>query len=338
MQKSIRIAEKEVANGLRPFLVAEIGINHNGSMTVAKKTILAAKDAGADAVKFQFFRKGLLINPYVKEGIPVIKILSKYSLTDKMVVELKEFCDKAGVLFFATPFDPGAVDILERLDVGLYKIASGDIVNPPLLERTVRTGKPILCSTGASDLREVDAAVKVLKRNKAGFCLLHCVSLYPAPLEEMNLRTVPFYAKRYGCVSGLSDHTIGSTAAEWAVGLGAAVIEKHFTLDRKLPGPDHALSMNPKELKAFREKSDLLIRAIGTEGKTVLEAELKGNTWGRRSPVCVKALKKGERLTPDHITLLRPQTGLPASVWKSLIGKRAKRDISEGTMLSREDA
>jgi sialic acid synthase SpsE len=252
-----------------------------------------------------------------------------------MAAELKEFSDKAGILWFATPFDPGAVDIMERLDVGLYKIASGDIVNEPLMKRIVRTGKPILCSTGATTLKEVDVAVGLLKKNRTGFCLLHCVSLYPAALERMNLRTVPFYAKRYGCPSGLSDHTIGSTAAEAAVVLGAAVIEKHFTLDRKLPGPDHQLSMNPKELKAFREKADQLVKASGKEEKIVLEDELKGNVWGRRSPVCVKSLKKGERITSDHVALLRPMTGLPATAYSRIVGRSAKEDIPEGTIFRR---
>lgn len=333
----LEVGGVRLRNGGRPFLVAEVGINHNGSVGLAKRMVLAAKEAGADAVKFQFFRKGRLVNPYLDGSGPVLRVLERCVLSDSAMGEVKRYADRAGILWFATIFDPGGVEVLERLEVGLYKVASGDIVNAPLLERVVRTGKPVLCSTGAATREEVDRAVRVLRRGRGGFGLLHCVSLYPAPLERMNLRTVPYYARRYACVAGLSDHTRGTEAAEWAVVLGAAVVEKHFTVDRSLPGPDQRLSMTPEGFRRLRRRLDRIVEALGEETKTVLEEELRGNFWGRRSPVCVKALRRGERITAEHIDLLRPQAGLPATAWRRLLGRRSRRDIAEGELFGERD-
>lgn len=331
------VAGRTVRNGGRPFLVAEVGINHNGSVRLAERMIAAAKEAGADAVKFQFLRRGRLVNPGLRESGPVLKVLDRCVLPDGAMGRLKRFADRVGLVWFATVFDEEAVGILEGWGVELYKVASGDVVNRPLLERVVRTGRPVLCSTGAATLREVDAAVGVLSRSRGGFGLLHCVSLYPAPLERMNLRTVPYLARRYGCVSGLSDHTAGSEAAEWSVALGAAVVEKHFTLDKGLPGPDHRLSVTPKELARLRRRLDLVVQAVGVEGKRVLEEEVEGHFWGRRSPVAARALRRGERVGREDVVLLRPQAGLPTSAWGRLVGRRVRRDIGAGELFREGD-
>jgi len=333
----LNINGKIVSNWHRPFLVAEIGINHNGSLSLAKKTIIAAKESGADAVKFQFFRKGFLINPYLKESTPVIKILEKNALTEKMIRDIKLFCDKIGILFFATVFDLKGVDILESLNVSLYKIASGDINNLSLIEKVAKTKKPVVLSTGASILKEVDRAVSILKKYKTKFCLLHCVSLYPAPLEKMNLKTISFFFKRYKMPSGLSDHTVGIKASEWAVSLGAAMIEKHFTLNRSLKGPDHKLSLDPEGFSSLCKTVELMFKTFGEEKKSVLNEELQSHMWGRRSPVAIKKINKSERISDENVILLRPQKGLSAEYLKNIIGKKAKIDIPEGTIFNKEN-
>ena len=324
-------------NSLRPFLIAEAGINHNGSLAIAKKMILAAKEAGADAVKFQYFQKDRLINPYIKDSIAVIKILSKYFMTEKFAREVKLFGDKAGIPCFFTAFDVGAVDVLEKLEVKYYKLASGDIVNLYLQEKVCRTGKPVIFSAGAATLAETDKAFNHMKKINKDLSLLHCISLYPAQPAEMNLKTIPFLAKRYGIPVGLSDHTMGEISVLAAVALGARIIEKHFTLDRKMAGPDQQLSCNPVEFKKIRQGLDSCATAVGVPGKFPLERELKGNEWGRRSIVAVADIAAGNRIGASDIDLLRPMRGLPASEFGHVAGKKAKRNIKKGEWISDGD-
>ena len=337
MNKKIKIGGRVIENFGRPFLVAEAGINHNGDMKLAKKMIVAAGKAGADAVKFQFFQDGKLINPYIKESSAVIKILSKYSLTPPQVRDLKKFADKAGVLFFVTPFDLKAVEFCRTLEMPIYKIASGDINNFLLLEAVAKTKRPVFFSTGASTLKETDTAFGIMKRWNEALVPLHCVSLYPAQPFEMNLRTIPFFLERYRVPAGLSDHTLGTRVMEWAAVLGASVIEKHFTLDRKLKGPDHQLSVTPEELKKARVAMDEIALSLGQTGKKPDPKELKGNYWGRRSFVCVKKIAKGEEVSITNVEPLRPQKGLPASAGFNLLGRRTKRPIKEGEFIRIED-
>jgi N,N'-diacetyllegionaminate synthase len=306
-------------------------------MALAKKMILAARDAGADAVKFQFFQDGKLVNPYIKESSGVIGILSKYSLTPAKVKELKRYSDKARMLFFVTPFDLDAVDFCASLDMKVYKIASGDINNFLLLEAVAKTKKPVFFSSGAASLKETDTAFGIMKRWNDSLVPLHCVSLYPAAAGEMNLRTIPFFQERYRVPVGLSDHTLGTQVMEWATVLGAAVIEKHFTLDRKLKGPDHQLSVMPDELKIIRKTTDQIVASLGKTGKHPDAKELKGNYWGRRSFVAVKKIAEDEEITVRNIEPLRPQKGLPASAAFTLVGRRAKRTVKEGEFVRLED-
>ncbi len=321
----------------KPYLIAECGINHNGSLAIAKKMILEAKKAGADAVKFQYFQKDRLINPYVQDATGVIKILSQYFMTAKFARDVKVFSDKAGITCFFTPFDVDAVDVLEKLDMKLYKIASGDIVNHHLQEKICKTGKPVIFSTGAATLKETDEAFHFMKKRTQDLCVLHCVSLYPAKPDEMNLRTVPFLSKRYGIVAGLSDHTMGDVSAVVSVGLGGKVVEKHFTLDRNMSGPDQKLSCNPKELAALRKSLDEAFLTLGKQGKTPLKKELEGNEWGRRSIVAVKDIAKGNVINAEDLDLLRPRRGLSAEEFGLVIGKKAKRNITVGEWISKKD-
>ena len=337
MKKNLTIAGRKIANFERPFLVAEAGINHNGSLALAKKMIVAARDAGADAVKFQFFQDNKLINPYIKESTAVIRILSKYSLTPEKVRELKKFSDKAKMLFFVTPFDLKAAAFCETLDMRLYKIASGDINNFLLLEAVAKTKKPVFFSTGAASLKEVDTAFGIMKRWNETLVPLHCVSLYPAQPGEMNLRTLTFFQERYRVPVGLSDHSLGTKVMEWAGVLGAAVIEKHFTLDRNLEGPDQKLSVNPAELEQTRRTIDEIVTSLGQTGKKPDPKELKGNYWGRRSFVAVKKIDPDDEITVQNMEPLRPQKGLPASSAFNLLGRKAKRTIKEGEFIRLED-
>jgi sialic acid synthase SpsE len=321
----------------KPYLIAECGINHNGSLATAKRMIQEAKKAGADAVKFQYFQKDRLINPYVEDATGVIKILSKYFMTEKFAREVKLHSDKVGMTCFFTPFDVDAVDVLEKLGMELYKIASGDIVNPLLQERVCRTGKPVILSTGAATLEETDQAVRFMRKRARDLALLHCVSLYPAKTEEMNLLTISFLAKRFGTIVGLSDHSMDDAASVVSIALGGMIVEKHFTLDKKMSGPDHRLSANPAEFALLRKRLDSVFAGLGHAGKHPLHQELKGHEWGRRSIVVLRDVKKGERIQSADLDLLRPRRGLGSEAWFHVVGQRAKRDLRRGEWIRKGD-
>lgn len=337
MRKKINVAGKVIADFTRPFLVAECGINHNGSMALAKKMILAARDNGADAVKFQFFRNGHLINPYLAESNDIIKILSKVGLTAEQVRELKLFSDKAGIIFFATAFDPETVDVLDRLDVPLIKIASGDINNFMLLEKAARTKRPVIFSTGASTKSEVRTAFEFMRKWDDSLCVLHCVSMYPALPQQMQLQNIMDLRKQLGVPAGLSDHTAGLDACYASAAIGAAVIEKHFTLSRGMKGPDQKLSTEPAELKKIRETIDMISLMFDKNERKPLRQEIKGNYWGRRSLVAARNIGKGTRFGDENVSALRPVKGLPASAWIDIKGRKAKRDIREGSFIRKGD-
>lgn len=321
----------------KPYLIAECGINHNGSLATAKKMIQEAKKSGADAVKFQYFQKDKLINPYVEDATGVIKILSKYFMTEKFAREVKLHSDKVGITCFFTPFDVDAVDVLEKLGMELYKIASGDIVNPCLQEKVCKTGKPVILSAGAATLKETDRAMGFMRKRTKDLALLHCVSLYPAKTEEMNLMTIPFLAKRYGTVVGLSDHSMDDAAALVSTALGGMIVEKHFTLDRKMSGPDQQLSANPAEFVLLRKRLDRVYAGLGHVGKFPNQQELKGNEWGRRSIVVVRDVSKGQCIEEKDLDLLRPRRGLGSEEWTRVVGQRAKRDLRIGEWIRKGD-
>lgn len=314
------------------FCVAELSANHGGNKAIALETIKAAAQAGADAIKIQ---------TYTPDTITLKTIKDLYELYQEAMTpwewhsDLKEAAESYGLIFFSTPFDFTAVDFLEKLEVPIYKIASFEIIDIPLVRRVAQTGKPVIISTGMASLEEIEAAVNACHaENNHDIALLRCVSAYPAPLEDMNLRSLE-KLKEFGTVMGLSDHTLDGVAAITAVALGAKIIEKHFILDRKLGGPDASFSLEPAEFKSMVTQIRAVEKALGVPrfGPSLSEQASFGL---RRSLFVVKDLKKGEVITYEHIRSVRPALGLSPALLPMILGKIAKKDIQSGTPLCDE--
>lgn len=269
MPSSVRIGQREVGDGLPTFVVAEVGINHGGNVEIAKRLIAAAAKSGAEAVKFQTYRT----EKRVTRDSPIFDILKKCELGEAAHRELARTARDAGIHFFSTPFDPESVELLESLDVPAYKIASFDIVNLSLIRSAAAKGRPLIVSRGMASAVEIDRAIEVMDTARAGYVLLHCVSAYPLKPEDANLRTIATLKRRYACPVGYSDHTIGVEVPVLAVAAGACAIEKHFTLDRNTPGPDHALSADPKDLATMVQRIRALEPILGLGEIRRLEAE-----------------------------------------------------------------
>ncbi len=267
-----------------PFLVAEIGLNHNNDIEIGKRTIEAAAKSGAKAVKFQTYHTDFFISRDIDDAKPLYEIFKRYELNEEKHRIFQKIALDNGLVFFSTPLDPGSVDFLVSLGVPALKIASGDIVNSELLAKAASTGLPIFLSTGASTLLEVIRAMEFLKDcNVKSLCLMHCISLYPPPYKMMNMRTISFYHDLTDGPIGFSDHSQGSIAPIMAVTLGASVIEKHFTLDKNLPGPDHKISADPHELKQISESIRIAYEMRGNRGKLLSSMEEESHYLGRRS-------------------------------------------------------
>lgn len=343
----VRLGGRAVGAGRPAFLVAEAGINHNGSLRTALRMVDAAARARVDAVKFQVFTAEELVDPEAvippPAGDPSARprlladLLRGLSLDDGEVRRVKRRCDERGVAFLATPFDLPHVRLLDELDVVAFKVGSGDVTNVPMLEAMARTRRPVILSTGMSTVKEIDEAVRVLRAGRAPVVLLHCRSSYPAPFEGLRLRAMGTLARRYGAPVGFSDHTLGIEASIAAVALGACVIEKHFTLDRRQQGPDHAMSIEPDEL-------DRLVRSVRN-----VEAALVGASVGygpdergirsaaRRGIVARVGIRRGQAITADMLAVRRPCAGLHPRYWGTVVGSTAARDIAANAPISRRD-
>lgn len=343
----IKIGKRKIGKGHPVFVVAEMSGNHNHSFRKALKIIDAAAAAGADAIKLQTYTPDTLTIKSDKKwfriggkglwsGHTLYGLYSQSYTPWEWQAKLKKYAEKKGLIFFSAPFDETAVDFLEKMRVPAYKVASFEVGDLELLRRLGRTGKPVIVSRGMATMPEIKLALKILQ--SAGtkqIALLHCVSSYPAQAKEMNLATIPDLAKRFGVVPGLSDHTLGITAAVAGVVLGAKVIEKHLTLKRSAGGPDAAFSLEPDEfgalVKAVREAE----QAIGKPNYKPTPAELK-NIIFKRSLFVVKAVKKGDILTADNIRSIRPGHGLAPKYYRTVINKRALADIEQGTPLAKK--
>ncbi|HXI35785.1 MAG TPA: N-acetylneuraminate synthase [Burkholderiales bacterium] len=348
----------------RVFVIAEAGVNHNGSVELGEKLIDAAQAAGADAVKFQSFRAASLVArgaaraAYQVRNQPgeqsQLDMLRKLELDDAAQRRLCAHARKRGIEFMSTPFDLESLEFLVReLKVARLKIASGEITNAPLLLRAARSGLPLIVSTGMSTLDEVAQALRAIAygaarpeggesarafaevgeqaiRGLAGrVTLLQCTSDYPAPIADMNLRAMQTLRERFGLAAGLSDHSLGITAAIAAAALGAAVIEKHFTLDRALDGPDHRASLEPAELRRMIESVRDACAALGAGAKTPSEPERATSAIARRSLVAARRIRKGERLAAADIAVKRPAGGVSPMYYWDWIGRTAERDYEE---------
>lgn len=336
-----------VGNDRPVFVIAEAGVNHNGDIELAKKLIDVACAAGADAVKFQTFRADAIATidaPKASYQLATtssdqsqFEMLRQLELSPDAHHVLKDHCSARNLTFLSTPFDHEAADFLETLGVPAFKISSGDLTNTPLLQHVARKMKPLILSTGMATLQEVNDALAAIKETgNDKVVLLHCVTQYPAPPNEVNLRAMETMRRAFDVPVGFSDHTEGIEVSLAAVALGAVVIEKHFTLDRNLPGPDHRASLEPGQLHALISGIRSIEAALGDGVKQPSPAEIKTASVARRSIVAARTLQAGAILTEENLVLKRPGTGLPPSMLKSIMGKRVREEIPAGTLIKIE--
>ena len=321
----------------RVFVIAEAGVNHNGDIEIAKQLIDAASEAGADAVKFQTFQADSLVCRTAKKAEYQLEttdrtetqydMLKKLELTPQMHRELIEHCLKRNIMFLSTPFDLESIKLLSELGMQIYKIPSGEITNLPYLREIAKQQKKIILSTGMSSMDEVKAAVNVLKNNGTEeLTLLHCNTQYPTPISDVNLLAMVKMREETGLPVGYSDHTQGIEVPIAAAALGAEVIEKHFTLDRKMEGPDHKASLEPQELMQMVVGIRKIESALGSKIKQVSESEMLNVAIVRKSIVAAANIKRGEKYTEKNLTTKRPATGISPMLWDEIIGKTADRD------------
>lgn len=328
------------------IIIAEAGVNHNGSLKMAKQLVDVAKNAGADYVKFQTGVPEKVISVFAEQaeyqkvntGIreSQLDMVRKIMLSFADFVALKEYCDRIGIKFLSTPFDFDAIDFLASLQMDYMKIPSGEITNLPYLRKIARLKIPVILSTGMSDMKEIEMALDVLVKNgmqQDNITLLHCNTEYPTPYEDVNLRAMLTLRDTFGVRIGYSDHTQGIEVPIAAVAMGAEIIEKHFTLDRALPGPDHKASLEPNELKAMVTSIRNIEQVLGSGIKTVSVSERKNMAIARKSIVAAKTIKAGEIYTEENLTVKRPGNGISPMMWDSVIGQKAKRDFQEDELI-----
>ncbi|MBM3186592.1 MAG: N-acetylneuraminate synthase [Bacteroidetes bacterium] len=335
----------------RVLIIAEAGVNHNGDIQKAKGLIKVAADAGADVVKFQTFNSEKLVSQdaqladYQKTNLKnnnsnQLELLKKIELPKSWHFELKTYSEKLGIIFCSTPFDEESLDFLCELDIPFIKIPSGEITNKPFLERIASKKIKVILSTGMANIHEVEDAMNVLTDNglsKDMMTILHCNTEYPTPLEDVNLRAMLQF-ENFGVNYGYSDHTLGSEVAIAAIALGATVIEKHFTLDKNLPGPDHKASLEPNELREFIKsirKTELIISGSGK--KDTSSSEKKNIVIARKSIHLKNNILKGHIISIDDIEMKRPGSGISPMEYDKVLNKKAKRDLRIGTLLKWED-
>jgi N-acetylneuraminate synthase/N,N'-diacetyllegionaminate synthase len=331
----------------RCFIIAEAGVNHNGDPDLARQLVDAAADAGADCVKFQTFSAARVVSREARKAEyqqrtsgaaeSQFDMLRRLELPREAHRELLERCQQRGIEFLSTPFDEGAADFLAELGVRRFKIPSGELTNHRFLRHIAAKGLPIICSTGMATLGEVEAALAAIE--SGGRCevtLLHCVSNYPAAPETSNLRAMETMARAFGVPVGFSDHTMGIAVSTAAVALGATVIEKHLTLDRSLPGPDHAASALPEEFTALTDAIRQVEAAMGDGRKRPAASEAEVAQVARRSLVAACDIAAGAILSEEMLTTRRPADGLPPFWSEQLIGRRARRPIAAGAVISLE--
>lgn len=348
LSSTIRIGTKTIGYGKPVFLIAEAGVNHNGDLRLAKQLVDVAKQAGADAVKFQSFRAEEVVSAaapkaqYQTDNTSAdesqLDMIKRLELSPDVHRELIAHCGSRGIQFLSTPFDFESADLLETLGVPAFKIPSGEITNWPFLEHIASKKRPIIISTGMSDLAEVEQAVTVLRSSGCSeLVILHCTSSYPAPPESVNLRAMRAMADVFHVPVGFSDHTQGMEAALAAVAMGASIIEKHFTLDRSLPGPDHKASLEPGELAALIRSVRIVESALGDGLKQSTSVEQDVKSVARRSIVSRQTISSGTVITRELIAFKRPGTGIAPSEFTKVIGRKAARTIVADTLITFED-
>ncbi|SDJ92042.1 N-acetylneuraminate synthase [Ferrimonas sediminum] len=348
--KVIKLGDREISNFGRPYVIAEIGANHNGDMALAKSMIDSAVDNGADAVKFQSWSNTSLIakeeydrnqsydDCKKKHFGSLFEMVDKYALSTEDHHELKRYCDEKGVAFCSTPFSETEADLLESLGVPFFKIASMDITNLRLLKHVAAKGLPVIISTGMSTMAEIDNAVAAIESTgNHQIVILHCISIYPPAMEDVNLANISMLMQAYDYPIGFSDHSIGSALPLASVALGSCLIEKHYTTDKDLPGWDHAISADPAELKVICDESRNIQIAMGSTKRVVSDAELAKKDKFRRSVVLTRDLQPGHVLQASDFTFKRPGTGIPPEMEMQVIGRTMKVAKGEDELLGWDD-
>lgn len=339
-----------IINKNKVFIIAEAGVNHNGSMDLAKKLIDAAVDGKVDAVKFQTFIAENVISKFAEKADyqkastghneSQLDMVKKLQLSFNDFIELKKYCETKGIMFLSTPFDMPSVDFLSTLKMGLWKIPSGEITNMPYLQKIGSFNEEVIFSTGMSTLADIENAIALLINagtSKNNITVLHCNTEYPTPMSDVNLKAMITIKNAFDINIGYSDHTLGIEIPIAAVALGATVIEKHFTLDKSLPGPDHKASLEPLELKAMVESIRNIEAALGTGTKIPSESEKKNMTIARKSIHLVKNVCKGTVLTISDLTIKRPGNGISPMFLNQIIGCTTKNDLIEDSILHFKD-
>ena len=326
------------------LIIAEAGVNHNGSLELAKKMADVAKEAGADIVKYQTAVPELVISTFAEKAdyqkVQTGEEESQLDMVRKIHFdftghkELKEYCDEIGIMYLSTPFDLASIDFLESIDMPVYKVPSGEITNLPYLEKIAKLGKPVILSTGMSTIEEIGNALGILNANGTPqVTVLHCNTEYPTPMHDANVRAMLDIFRNFGVPVGFSDHTLGMAAPLAAVALGAVVVEKHFTLDKNMDGPDHKASMSPEELKELIKTIRETELALGDGQKKVTESEAKNINIARKSIVAIKPIKKGELLTEENLYVKRPGGGISPMKWHEVLGTQAVRDFAPDELI-----
>ncbi len=343
----ISIGGRRIAVDEPPYVIAELSANHNGDYETARKIIEAAVQSGADAVKIQTYRPDTItidcdredfrVHGGLWDGSTLYDLYEEAHMPWEWHAPLFEHASKLGITIFSSPFDSTAVDLLEDLNAPAYKIASFELVDLPLIKYVASTGKPMILSTGMADEKEIQEAIDVAREGGCKeIAILHCVSGYPAPAEDYNLRVIPDMIQRFGLVTGLSDHTLDNTTAIVSIAMGASMLEKHFTLDRNGGGPDDSFSLEPEQLKQLCEQSRVAWESLGRVNYERKKSEQE-NAKFRRSLYVVKDIKAGEIITKENVKSIRPGFGLAPKFYEQVMGRTVSCDISFGTPLSLED-
>ena len=344
MKSHISINNRDIGINHPPYIIAEMSANHNGDINNAFKIIEVAKSAGADAIKLQTYRPDTItldcdsedfqIKGGLWDGKTLYQLYSEAYMPWEWHKPLFDYAHKLGITIFSSPFDNTAIDLLEDLNAPAYKIASFEAVDPQLIKYAASTGKPMIISTGMANAEEIQEAIEAAREGGCQqLAILHCVSGYPAPAADYNLRTIPDMMQRFGLVTGLSDHTIDNTTAITSIALGASIIEKHVTLDRNGGGPDDSFSLEPQELTALCRDAKTAWEALGQVDYGMKSSE-RGNVKFRRSLYFVKDMEAGEVITEECVRSVRPGFGLASKYLKNILGGKIKENIKKNTACS----
>ena len=342
----VKIEDKLIGEEELCFIIAEAGVNHNGSIELAKKLIDTAKDAEADAIKFQTFHAEEIVSLRTKKAIyqyrakekTQYEMLKNLELTFGEFRELKKYCDNKGIEFISTPYDIKSVEFLNEIGVNRFKVASADLINKPLIEAIAKTKKQIILSGGMATLGEIERTISLINDfGNEDIIILHCTTSYPTPYEQVNMKVLGTLKKAFGLPVGYSDHTLGIEIPIMAVSLGAEVIEKHFTLDRTMEGPDHFASLEPDELKKMVEAIRNVEKAFGSRKKEITEEEKKNLFFMRRSMHASEDIKQGEILKENNIKITRPFNGIEPWFLDIILGKKIKTNVKKDEPIKWDD-